>query len=166
MRSIFTVEDIVCLADRKNCPYGTKSKEKLVELVSGNIKRLSDMGCRRVLIACCTASTVHPYLEKEQKDLSFPILKPAAEAVFGKRITVIATERTVLSCALKNEILTVFPDSKVEQIAAQELVMLVERGIRDGNPVILKEKAFLNTVEKIKASSPESLLHGCNQFYN
>ena len=74
-------EKKIYLTDRKNLPYGTKSEGELVLLVSENIRKLRFMGCEKILLACCTASTIHPLLPKEYKELSLPIIGAAARAV-------------------------------------------------------------------------------------
>ena len=61
--------DIAYLADRANAPYGTKPKDELISLVKNDIKRLRELGCRLILIACCTASTVYPELSDDEKIL-------------------------------------------------------------------------------------------------
>ncbi len=93
-------EDIIYLADRKNAPYGTKTKEELIALTKKDIQRLREMGVRQILIACCTASTVYHYLDQIEREISLPIITPAAElaAKYG-RVYVIATRRTAESGA-------------------------------------------------------------------
>ena len=73
-------EKKIYLTDRKNLPYGTKSEGELVLLVSENIRKLRLVGCEKILLACCTASTIHPLLPKEYKELSLPIIGAAARA--------------------------------------------------------------------------------------
>ena len=66
--------DLVYLIDRARAPYGIKTEKELVGITSENIERLLDMGATRVLIACCTASTVHPQLSHGLKIISIPIV--------------------------------------------------------------------------------------------
>ena len=56
--------DLVYLIDRKRAPYGIKTQEELTAITNENINTLCDMGAERVLIACCTASTVHPLIKE------------------------------------------------------------------------------------------------------
>ena len=164
LRAAMKREDVVCLADRKNLPYGEKSPEELVRLVGRNIERLRDMGCRRVLIACCTASSVYPSLDGEQRSLGFPIITPASVATGGGRVTVIATERTVKSHAFRDEISRLYKDSEVTEISAQSLVALVESGCRDGNITPKGERIIKDIIKDVLGTSPDALVLGCTHF--
>jgi glutamate racemase len=157
-------EDIVCLADRKNLPYGEKTPEELIRLVGRNLERLRYMGCRKVLIACCTASSVYPLLGEERRLIAFPIITPTSAATGGGRVTVIATERTVKSHAFRNEIFRIYKDSMVTEIAAQSLVALVESGCRDGNITPFGEKIINRVVKEVLSTSPDALVLGCTHF--
>lgn len=164
LRSRLKKEDIIYLADRKNSPYGTKTKDELISLVSNDIIRLRSYGCRLCLIACCTASSVYNSLNKELKYISRPIILPAARAAAsGKRITVIATRHTVNSGAFKYEISRLCP-AEVTEICAQELVSLVESGQRDGCLTPEGLKTVFNISEKVKSSMPDTLVLGCTHF--
>lgn len=157
-------ENAVYLADRKNLPYGEKSEGELVALVSRDIERLVELGCRRVLIACCTASSVYHRLSPEHRAVSLPIIAPAAERTGGGRVTVIATERTVSSHAFRREILKIYPDARVTEIAAQSLVSLVEGGVGERTPDRDEREKIEKIIEKIAAARPDALLLGCTHF--
>ncbi len=164
LQKIFKNEDIVYLADRKHAPYGTKTKEELISLATKDILRLKSYGARLILIACCTASTVYPYLDKELRDISMPIITPASKiAAKGQRIAVIATEYTVKSAAFSKEI-SRFSDSKVFEIPASELVTIVEGGERDGLITEKGKNAVFAVSEKIKKAFPDTLVLGCTHF--
>ena len=164
LRNRLKAEDIIYLADRKNAPYGTKSKEELISLVSKDILRLKSYGCRLCLIACCTASSVYQNLDNELQKISLPIIEPAALlAAKGRRITVIATEHTVSSSAFEQKIAH-FSKAEVAQICAQELVSLVESGERDGNLTEKGYKTVFNISQKIKSTRPDTLVLGCTHF--
>ena len=65
LRRLLPREDMVYLADRKNAPYGTKSEDEIIAFTKANIKRLREIGARKILIACCTASSVYNSLDEE-----------------------------------------------------------------------------------------------------
>lgn len=159
-------EDIIYLADRKNSPYGTKTKEELLSLVSRDIDRLAALSAERILIACCTASAVYPYLSEPHRKIATPIISPAAElaATLGGRVTVIATDYTVASHAFSEEIKKLSPSATVTEISAQELVGLVEGGAVDGM-LDGRNRIFIDALaEKIKLSHPDVLILGCTHF--
>ena len=60
--------EVAFLADRKIAPYGEKSEDELIPVIEAAIGRLLSAGCDKILIACCTASTLHGALcEKKRK---------------------------------------------------------------------------------------------------
>ena len=59
LRRLVPLSDLCFFADRKNAPYGTKSEKELIPLVKRDAEILYDMGAERIIMACCTASTVH-----------------------------------------------------------------------------------------------------------
>ena len=131
LRSRLKAENIIYLADRKNAPYGTKSKEELISLVSNDILRLKNYGCRICLIACCTASSVYEHLDNELKKISLPIIEPAALlASRGRKIAVIATEHTVESSVFKQKIACFFFPPVLIYVTGTSLFHLRNGGTR------------------------------------
>ena len=165
LRRLMPREDIIYLADSKNAPYGTKAKEELITLVGKNIRLLKGRGAESVLIACCTASSIYPYLSKEERDISIPIIEPAAKAAARHtRIAVIATDYTVASHAFKTAIQRINPSCEVTEIGAQILVSLVELGARD-RELFPREATLLGRLtERIKSIDAECLVLGCTHF--
>ena len=167
IRRLLPRADIVYLADRKNAPYGTKSPSEILRLVSEDIRRLRERGAEKILIACCTASTVWERLSESEREISLPIIRPAAltaARVSGGAVTVIATEATVKSGAFKAEIKRLSPTLTVTEIAAQELVSLVEGGAADGRLTPRDIKIITATAERIKETKADTLVLGCTHF--
>lgn len=165
VRCMLPMEDLVYLADRKNAPYGTKSKDEIVKFAENNIRVLRNLGAERVLIACCSASTVHRLLGEEEREISVPIIAPAAAlaAKSGRRITVIATRHTASEGAFGSEIAKI-SDSAVTELCEQELVSLVEGGSRDGR-VSADCRAYLKDMaERVRRTEADTLILGCTHF--
>jgi len=165
LRLLLPCEDIIYLADRKNAPYGTKTKDELIALTKKDIKRLLEMGAERILIACCTASTVWCELDECERAISTPIITPASRvAARGERIAVIATEHTVRSSAFGREIRRVSPTAKIFEQAEQRLVALVEGGCRDGrlsSECLGELERITEWVTDVRA---DTLVLGCTHF--
>ena len=105
VRMMLPREDMIYLADRRNSPYGTKTPEEIIHLTKKNIKRLRERGADKILIACCSASSIYGMLDTEEQEISTPIITPAVKAALGyKKIAVIATRHTALSGAFGKEI--------------------------------------------------------------
>ena len=156
--------DITYLADRENAPYGTKTKEELIEFIGKDISTLKSLGARKILIACCTASAVYPFLGEEEKKISFPIIEPSsvAAARLGQRITVIATEYTVSSHAFSKAISKASKECRVAEISAQELVSLAEKEVHGERHNT--EDTLEAVISRIKKTAPEVLILGCTHF--
>lgn len=158
-------EDIVYLADRKNAPYGTKSKEEILKFTKNNIKILKNIGARAVLIACCSASSIYDLLDEGERRLSTPIISPAAALASkcGRRIAVIATEHTVRQSSFGREIRSLC-DAEVNEMAQQELVELVERGNRDGAVDTYCLDYLSAMADRVRLWSADTLILGCTHF--
>ena len=165
VRTLLPREDVVYLADRKNAPYGTKSEDEIKRLTEKNIKILRSLGADAVLIACCTASSVHHLLCPEERENSTPIISPAARlaARFGRKIAVIATEHTARTGAFSREIAR-HSTSPVTELAEQRLVALVEGGNRDRH-IDGECRAYLSELKKrVEATGADTLILGCTHF--
>ncbi len=161
-------EEFLFFADRKNAPYGTKCREELIALCRADIARLRERGADRILIACCTASTVYPFLTDGEKQVCTPILFPAAKAAAaharGRRVGVISTEATARSGAFVREIRKIAPAAKVSSVAAQSLVALVESGVRDGR-ISQKDKEKISlALSPLPKEEIGALILGCTHF--
>ena len=167
LRRLLPRTDMIYLADREHAPYGTKSEEEILSLAENCIKRLITAGAERILIACCTASTLHSRLTEGARRIATPIIAPAARAaqrVSRGRIAVIATEATVRSHAFRRAILGE-GRCEVAEYATQELVAMVESGASDRKPLTLGERSTLSRLlAPIKASRADTLILGCTHF--
>lgn len=153
--------DICFFADRKNAPYGKKTKEELIALATSDIKRLVKFGADKILIACCTASTVWEYLPSEYKSITTPIITPTAAAALGatknKRIGVIATEATVKSGEFTKSLVSLDNKVTVFEKQTQDFVAMVESGEADINSI--RENLLPFSLVGI-----DTLILGCTHF--
>ena len=167
LRRLLPHIDMIYLADREHAPYGTKSEEEILSLAENCIKRLITAGAEKILIACCTASTLHSRLTEGARRITTPIIAPAARAaqrVSRGKIAVIATEATVRSHAFRRELLAT-GECEVTEHAAQELVAMVESGASDERPLTSEEKSRLSRLlEPVGASRADTLILGCTHF--
>ena len=159
--------DLCYFADTGNAPYGTKSEEELRRLVMADIDRLRTAGCRRILIACGTASSIYPSLPTEYRLNTCPILSPtarrAARVTKNGRIGILATEATVRIGALGKEVEKERPDVRLFPVAAGNLVTLVEEGrTSDRDPIA--RAAVRSALAPFAACDIDTLILGCTHF--
>ena len=160
--------DICFLADRENAPYGTKTRGEIISLTKKNIKRLREEGASKVLIACCTASSVFPALTDEEKKISVPVIDATARLALEKsktkKIGVIATRATVSSGAFEKAIKTIDNSAEVRTESAQELVTLIEDGVCDGKLKKRDIEQIKTILLRIKDYPFDVLILGCTHF--
>ena len=156
--------DLLYLIDRENAPYGIKTEKELIRKTKTNIDRLTDMGAERVLIACCTASTVYEKLGEKYKKIALPIIdavaKAAQKATRIGRIGVVATSRTVSSHAFK----TALRDCTVTELATPELVRLIDNGLSDECVDTESERMLEDMIRPVLDKKIDTLILGCTHF--
>ena len=168
IRELSPLSDICFLADRDNAPYGTKTRREIISLAKRNIKRLRSEGAQKVLIACCTASSVYPALSEEERAIAVPIIDATARTAVNKtksrKIGVIATEATALSGAFEKSIKALLPDAEVYTEETQELVSLIEAGACDAQIKGRALEKLEKILQKIKKYPFDVLILGCTHF--
>ena len=156
--------DLVYLIDRENAPYGIKTKKELIGITERNIRHLVDMGAECVLIACCTASTVHSLLPSEYKSISLPIINEVARRAKSATrlgtIGVIATAHTVNSHAFKNAL----DGCRVNELPLTELVGLIDAGLSDQSITDEEKRRLSEMLRPILSSGIDTLILGCTHF--
>lgn len=95
-------EDYIYYGDSLNNPYGEKSEEEIVDCARNVTKFLLNKGCKAIVIACNTASSVAvDILREEFPDTIFiatiPSLKVALDQDKNQNILVMATNATLNS---------------------------------------------------------------------
>jgi len=129
--------DYLYLGDNARAPYGSRSFEIVYEFTLQAVKRLFDMGCPLVILACNTASakalrTIQqndlPNIDASRRVLG--VIRPTVE-VIGKitktnHVGVVATQGTILSRSYSLEIKKLWPDIVVTGQACPLWVPLIE----------------------------------------
>ncbi len=124
-------EEIYFLADEKNKPYGTKTPEEVKKIAIANVQKLVDLGCEIVVVACNTATSVAiKDLREKYSQIKIigtePAVKLAVKEHTNKKILVIATTVTVHGEKLHKLINSLDAEEKIELLATDNLVKLVE----------------------------------------
>lgn len=92
---------VVFADDKENLPYGTKTPEQLLELVTPKLEQLEKQGCEAVVIACNSVTTTIINELRERIDIPLvgmePMVKPAAQQTKTGVIAVCATPATLAS---------------------------------------------------------------------
>ena len=168
LRRLAPRADICFLADRKNAPYGTRSDEEIISLATEKIWRLMRLGADKVLIACCTASSLHARLPRDAREISIPIIEPSARVAsitsHSGKIGVIATEATVRSGSFGKRIRSLRQGTSVLEVAASPLVGMIENGARDENITSSEKEMIRRMLSPFREQNTDTLILGCTHF--
>lgn len=127
-------EDLLYFADRAHFPYGTKSHKELREIIANTITYLARYKPKLVVVASNTPSV--QVLEEVRKMVEIPIigvrppLKEAARMTKKKHIGIMATEGTIKSKELENQVRREVPQHiLVTKFNASPIIDLIEHGV-------------------------------------
>ena len=124
-------EEFIFYADEDNVPYGTKTREQILNLVDGAFKFLVGQNVDAIVVACNTATSVAVRPMREKYSLPIvgmePALKLALDLFPNKKVLVAATEITVRGDKIKNLVERLNAKNLAELHALQKLVEFAER---------------------------------------
>jgi glutamate racemase len=156
--------DLLYYADQANVPYGGRSADDLHALLRNNLAWLDERGVEAVVMACNTSCAIAdvfgwPTTNAEIFDL-LDSATIALQRASASRIGVVATEATVRSGAYGRRIRNAIHEGEVWEVAAPELVPLVEAGE-------IESDAARDAVARACAALPPDLnavVYGCTHY--
>lgn len=161
-------ETLVYFGDTAHLPYGEKSPEAIKYYSLKIAKFLIDEGCKAIVVACNTASSLAYQDLKLFLGNQIPIysvIDPVVEYITSdsryQNIGVIATRATIKSDVYAQKILRIKPGLKVHSLAAPLLVPMIEEGFFNDK--------ISNTLIETYLSDPElqdidCLILGCTHY--
>lgn len=165
IRKTLPNENIVYLGDTKNFPYGSKSKEEIVEFAIKNVELLIKKQVKVIVIACGTATSQALEALKEKFDIPIiGIIEPTVQYVENQNyqeVGVIATEGTIRSGAWEQKLKEKMPDIKVINKACPMLATIAEEGKAqspEGRNVIKEYMA------PFKEKNIDKIILGCTHY--
>jgi len=164
----------IYLGDNARAPYGNRSFETVYKYTLEAVKKLFELDCNIVLLACNTASA-KALRTIQQKDLEsiapgrrvLGVIRPSTEAVDlyskTKHVGILGTIGTVKSESYVIEIQKMYPHIIVEQEACPMWVPLVENDEykTEGADYFIK-KNITNLLSKDK--SIDTVILGCTHY--
>ena len=93
-------ESLIYLGDGARCPYGSRSRDEVLQYTEEAVERLLSEGCKMIVVACNTATAVAiKYLREKYPSIPFvglePAVKPAALTTKTGIVGVLATKRSL-----------------------------------------------------------------------
>ncbi len=137
-----TKSDIIYLADKKNYPYGKKTKSQLYKIVTDTIERISDRFNPDVIVLASNTPSLL-FREKLPNNV-ITVLPPLEKIKEASNIAILTTEIVSKSKELENYITKFDNLDDVLKINCSELVELVESG-----KFLTNEKNCVKTILKI-----------------
>jgi glutamate racemase len=165
-QKVFPDIEMILEMDRTNAPYWSKTTEEIQSLTKQGIDRLYARGADVIIIACNTAH-VHALRWIQQE--VYPdrhilwVTVPGAEAVVEggyKKIWVLATDATVRIRAYKERVHILDDSIHIEEVAAPELVPLIESWILSGPEIANSLWKYLSQF----SPDIEALVLGCTHY--
>ena len=157
-------EDIIYLGDSKRFPYGSKSKETIIEISKEAVRFLISKNVKAIVVACGTATS--QALEELKKEFTIPIIgiiHPTIEYIKKnqnlRKIGVIATKGTIRSNAWEKELKKEISNIEVENKACPILAQVAEEGWTNNEIAKLIINEYLKDVKNIDA-----LILGCTHY--
>jgi glutamate racemase len=166
--------DYVYLGDNARAPYGNRSFDTIHAYTLDCVKKLFDMGCPLVILACNTASA-KALRTIQQKDLPglaptrrvLGVIRPTTEMVGTLTQTgevgILATQGTVNSESYPIEINKFFPHVKTYQQACPMWVPLVENNEHESEGADYFVKEYLDMILSA-APNIDTLVLGCTHY--
>jgi len=121
-----TKSDIIYLADRKNFPYGTKTKSQLYKIITDTIEKISERFDPDVIVLASNTPSLL-FREKLPKNI-ITVLPPLEKIQKASNVAILTTEIVAKSKELDNYIEQFSDLEEVLKINCSELVELVESG--------------------------------------
>ena len=158
-------ENLIYLGDTKNFPYGSKTKEQIIEFAIKNTEKLIQNGAKIIVIACGTVTSQAIDVLKVKFDLPIiGIIEPTVEYVKNqniKKIGVIATDGTIRSGAWEKSLKKEIENIVVVNKACPMLATIAEEGratSQEGKKVI---KEYM---EPFKKNKIDKIILGCTHY--
>lgn len=159
-------EQIIYFGDTAHLPYGDKAPSSIIEYSKTISRFLVNKGCKVIVIACNTASSVA--FEKVVEAVDVPVINvidPVVDVVVNtenaKHVGVIGTKATINSGEYRKRILNLNSHVEGSSMATPLLVPLIEELIMDdtiGHMVISKY------LSQPKLAGIDSLILGCTHY--
>ena len=164
-KKILPKENIIYFGDTIHLPYGSKTKEELIEYAKNILNFMSKKEVKAVVIACNTSSAqAYDTIKNLFSFPIYPIIQTCAKSVANlgiNRIGVFATEATVKSRKYTEELKRCNPDIKVKEIASKNWVSIVEKNSENIETDIKNIKTEL---EEMLSFKPDKIILGCTHY--
>ncbi len=165
VKKLLPYENFIYYGDTLHMPYGEKTKEQLLEYSDNIFKFFESRGCKAVVMACnTTSSVVYEEVKDNYNFKLYPIVQSVAEILSKlniERLGVFATRATIESKAYENNIAKYNPNIKVFGQFCPDWVHFVEENSMEETKNIEIIKFDL---DKMLSNNPQKIVLGCTHY--
>ena len=155
-------EKYIYFGDTARLPYGSKSKDTIVEYSKQIVDFLISKNVKLIVTACGTVSSLaYEELTKKYDIPIINIISPTAKKITDTNVGIIATKATINSKAWENEIHKYHPNVNTYAKACPLFVPIVEEGFANTEIASLVIKEYLSF---FKDTNITSLILGCTHY--
>lgn len=166
--------DYLYLGDNARAPYGSRSFELVYDFTLQAVRRLFELGCHLVILACNTASAKAlrsiqqndlPYLDPSRRVLG--VIRPTVEIIGNitqnRHVGILATPGTIKSESYNIELKKFYPDMHVTGQACPLWVPLIENNEHNDEGADYFVKKYLNLLLE-KDPQIDTIILGCTHY--
>lgn len=165
VKKVLPNESFIYYGDTVHMPYGEKTKEQLLEYSDNIFKFFEKRGCKAVVMACnTTSSVIYNDVKGKYNFKLYPIVQSVAEVLAKldiNRLGVFATRATIESKAYDKNIAKYNPNIKVFGQFCPDWVHFVEENTMSEPQNIKIIKADL---DKMLENNPDKIVLGCTHY--
>ena len=162
LTEILPNENIIYFGDTARVPYGSKSKETIIQYSKEIVNFLKNQNVKLIIIACGTVSSLA--FNELIKKCDIPIINvitPTCKSLKENNIGVIATKATIKSKAWQNELLKHNSSANVFSMPCPLFVPIVEEGLANSK---IADYAIDLYLSKFKNKNLDALVLGCTHY--
>lgn len=160
-------ENYIYFGDSQFAPYGTKSKDEVIDRCKFICDFFIHSGVKAIVIACNTAtSAAANILRDTYKDIPIlglePALKVAVDSKNNSNIVVMATPLTLKESKF-NTLMDIYSeDNTIIKMPCPELVSIVENNLLEDETLVINQ--LKKYYSEIDINSIDSVILGCTHF--
>jgi glutamate racemase len=158
-------EQVIYLADSKNCPYGPKTNEEIIALSERCTQWLLAQGCKMIVLACNTATSSAISYLRDKYAVPFvgmePAIKPAAQFSKTGAVGILATAGTLNGDLYKQTQLQYANHVQVHLQIGTGLVDLVESNKLTSPEVEVLLRTY---IQPMMDANIDHLVLGCSHY--
>lgn len=159
-------ESFIYYGDTAHVPYGPRDPQELKGFASAITEFLVKQGCKLIIIACNTSTSLaYEELKKRHPLPLIGVIEPgvdkALETTANGKIGVIGTVATINSGVYQKMLIEKNPDVEVEAVSCPLYVPFIEQGQLESEKVYQATETYM---ESMKEKGIDTLILGCTHY--